>query len=26
MELLGDMCHIESYFIPFGDTDNFDAR
>jgi hypothetical protein len=26
MELLGDVGHVESYFIPFGDTDNLDAR
>jgi hypothetical protein len=26
MELLGDVCHVESYFIPFRDTDNLDAR
>jgi hypothetical protein len=26
MELLGDVCHIYSYFILFGDTDNLDAR
>jgi hypothetical protein len=26
MELLGDVCHVESYFIPFGDNDNLDAR
>jgi hypothetical protein len=26
MELQGDACHIESYFIPFGDTNNLDAR
>jgi hypothetical protein len=26
MELLGDMCHVESYFVAFGYTDNLDAR
>jgi hypothetical protein len=26
MELLGDVGHVESYFGPFGDTDNLDAR
>jgi hypothetical protein len=26
LELLGDVGHVESYFIPFGDTDNRDAR
>jgi hypothetical protein len=26
MELLGDVGHVESYFILFGDTDNLDAR
>jgi hypothetical protein len=26
MKILGDMCHVESYFILFGDTDNLDAR
>jgi hypothetical protein len=26
MELLGDVAHVESYFIPFGDADNLDAR
>jgi hypothetical protein len=26
MELLGDVGHVESYFIQFGDTDNLDAR
>jgi hypothetical protein len=26
MELLGDVGHVESYFIPFGDTNNLDAR
>jgi hypothetical protein len=26
MELQGDMCRIESYFILFGDSDNLDAR
>jgi hypothetical protein len=26
MELLGDVGRVESYFIPFGDTDNLDAR
>jgi hypothetical protein len=26
MELLGDVCHVESYFIPLGDIDNLDAR
>jgi hypothetical protein len=26
MELLGDMSHVESYFGPYGDTDNLDAR
>jgi hypothetical protein len=26
MKLLGDMCHVESSFIPFGDTKNLDAR
>jgi hypothetical protein len=26
MELLGDVGHVESYFIPFGDTDKLDAR
>jgi hypothetical protein len=26
IELLGDVGHVGSYFIPFGDTDNLDAR
>jgi hypothetical protein len=26
MELLGDVVNVESYFIPFGDTNNLDAR
>jgi hypothetical protein len=26
MELLGDVCHIYSYFIRFGDSNNLDAR
>jgi hypothetical protein len=26
MVLLGDLCHVESYFFSFGDTDNLDAR
>jgi hypothetical protein len=26
MELLGDVAHVESYLIPFGETDNLDSR
>jgi hypothetical protein len=26
MAMLRDVGHVESYFIPFGDTDNLDAR
>jgi hypothetical protein len=26
MEVLGDGCHVESYFILFGGTDNLDAQ
>jgi hypothetical protein len=26
MELLGDVAHVESYFIPFGDADNLDVH
>jgi hypothetical protein len=26
MELLGDVCHVESYSVAFGYTDNLDAR
>jgi hypothetical protein len=26
MELLGDVGHVESYFILLGDADNLDAR
>ena len=25
-ELLGDVGHVESHFIPFGDSANLDAR
>jgi hypothetical protein len=26
MELLGDMCHVESFFDPFGDNVSVDAK
>jgi hypothetical protein len=26
MELLGDVRHVESYLILFGETDNLDSR
>jgi hypothetical protein len=26
MELLGDACHVEAHFGPFGDSANLDAR